>query len=398
MKRLSGQELDELAEIFAKRYEGWESDSLRYIGARIKKIGEMTPADLKKINNIAEVNKDIDHIFDELSKVTEKSVAEVSELYGDAISEMHKFNEPMYDYRKVPFVPIEDDLRMQAIINRNATNTAKTMINITNTKAIGFTTQTGYSNVKNTLYDVFGKATTAAASGGTTFDAAMRKAIEELGGSGFRIDYGGGYTRRVDSVVRQNVLWGVREAAHGYTEIIADELGCDGFEVDRHSYPRPGHIFLQGRQFAKGKSKTVKGVFYQGSDEVDPLSEEGLTPTEALEEYGCKHFISAIICGVSPASYSPDQLKDLDEKDSGTFEIDGKTKSGYEWSQSMRRIETEIRKEKGMIAGLEGFEKNKEAIKEHRQRISALKNKHKQIADAINVRVDESRVRVYKNT
>lgn len=42
----------------------------------------------------------------------------------------------------------------------------------------------------------------------------------------------------------------------------------------------------------------------------------------------------------------------------------------------MRRLEREARKEKRQIAGLEGLGNQKEAIKEHRQALSAIRKKH----------------------
>ena len=53
-----------------------------------------------------------------------------------------------------------------------------------------------------------------------------------------------------------------------------------------------------------------------------------------------------IILGISPRTYTDDQLQQMREFSTEPVEIDGRTKTRYQWSQEMRRCETAIRQQK----------------------------------------------------
>jgi hypothetical protein len=164
------------------------------------------------------------------------------------------------------------------------------MINLAKTKVLCILGANGKPIGMQKYYtDVLDKAVMQVSTGATDFHTAMRDSIIELGGSGVRVDYGGGVTRRLDTVVRQNLLWGAKQASVEYNEMIGEELGCDGYEVDWHSNPRPSHEFMQGKQFVVGKARTINGVHFDSFDEAN----------ERLQDYGCLHYKTPIICGIS---------------------------------------------------------------------------------------------------
>ena len=187
--------------------------------------------------------------------------------------------------------------------------------------------------------DVLDKAVMQVASGATDFHTAMRDTIVQMGGSGIRVNYAdSGITRRLDTAVRQSLLWGAKQASLEYNETIGNELGCDGYEIDWHSNPRPSHDFMQGKQYCTEGTKTINGVKFIGFYDADPDSEEKKSASEALGEYGCLHFPTPIICGVSEPRYSPEELKRLNDQNAKTYDIDGKTVTGYEATQMQRRL------------------------------------------------------------
>jgi len=169
--------------------------------------------------------------------------------------------------------------------------------------------------------------------------------------------------------------------------MIGEELGCDGIEIDWHSNPRPDHVFMQGKQYSLEGKKTVNGVTYENADAA----------LEALEDYGCLHFKMSIILGISEPAYSPEQLDELNRKNGEPIEIDGVTKSGYEWKQTMRRLETEARKcrEQMTISKAAG---NKDLERKYRQRLKAINNKYYEIADATGIKAQPEKMRVYGKT
>lgn len=348
---------------------GFETRTLQRIGRRIEKYGRLSIADIKTINNIAVVKEDMDAIIKDLAAMTNMNIQEVYKLYSEAIAKKHEENRPLYDYRGKKFVPFEDNRELQSLVRAFAKTTGGTMINLAKTSMLGFTVKSGnFSYLRKAYTDVLDKAVMAVSTGTSDFHTAMRDSIVTLGGSGLRIQYDT-TTRRLDTVVRQHILWGAKQASNEYNEMIGDELGCDGIEIDWHSNPRPSHEFMQGKQYALGGAKTVNGIIFKSAEPA----------LKALEEYGCLHYKTPIICGVSEPRYDSAELKRLDERNARTFDIDGKEMTGYEASQAMRRLETEVRRQKDIreIAMASG---DKGIVENCNKRIKAIKAKYSEIS------------------
>ena len=380
--------LEKQADLLFDNIAGWEKRTLEYIGARIKKTGKMSFADVRQLNNMAVIKQDMDSITRDLAKVTGYNVSQIEEMYGKIVESQHNKNKALFDYRKEPFVPFAENTQLKALVKAYSEITSGTMINLSKTKALGFVDDTGtFRNVKETLYDALGKASVEVASGTTDFNTAMRRTIEQIGGSGIRVDYGGGITRRLDTVVRQNVLWGAKQVSVKYNEMIGEQLDCDGIEIDWHSNPRPSHIFMQGKQYSLNGKKTVNGITYESADKA----------LEALEDYGCLHFKTPIILGLSEPAYSEEELKKLNRENKKPIEIDGVTKSGYEWKQTMRRLETEARKNRETIT-LARASGDKTLEKKCRKRLRAINKKYNEIADATGIKAQPEKMRVFGKT
>lgn len=379
--------LEEQANLLFNNVAGWETSTLQRIGKRIGKYGKMSLADVKAINNIAVVKQDMDAITKELAKVMGLNISQIEQMYTDLITEQHFENEPLYDYRNKTFVPFADNRELQALVRAYSKTTAETMINLAKTKALSIYDHNGNTVGLQRYYtNVLDKAVMQVASGATDFHTAMRDSIVELGGSGIRVDYGGGVTRRLDTVVRQNLLWGAKQASMEYDNMIGEELGCSGIEIDYHSNSRPSHEFMQGKQYILGKSKTINGIHFQSADRA----------LKALNDYGCRHYKKSIICGVSEPRYSPEELERLKAQDKKTYDIDGKQKTGYEASQDMRRLETATREQKRIrdIAKAEG---DNVLVKRCNERIKVYQDKYNQISEITGIPKDTKRMSVPKS-
>ena len=363
--------LEQQADLLMQNISGWESNTLNRIGKRIGKYGKMSLADVKAINNIATVKQDMDAITKELAKVTGYNISQIEQMYGDLLTEQHLANQPLYDYRGKKFVPFKDNKELQAIARAYAKTTGETMINLAKTKALCIMGANGKPIGMQKYYtDVLDKAVMQVTTGATDFHTAMRDSIIELGGSGVRVDYGGGVTRRLETVVRQNLLWGAKQASTEYNTMIGEELGCDGIEIDWHSNPRPSHEFMQGKQYILGKAKTINGVHFESADEA----------LKRLEDYGCNHYPTSIICGVSEPRYSPEELKRLNEQNAKTYNINDKDVSGYEAQQMMRRVESAIREQKSIKQTAQASG-DKALVKQCNDKIKAYKGKYEEITN-----------------
>lgn len=380
--------LEEQADLLFKNVAGWETNALKRIGRRVKSIKSLSHADLQALNNATIAKQDIDAILKELARLTNQTVPKVRRIYSEMIEQQHEENRPLYDYRNKPFVPFADNKSLQAIVRAYARTTADTMIKLSMTKAkhLGFADKNGnFIPIEKNFIQVIDKAVMSISTGTGDFGSEMRDVLKELGGSGLRIDYGGGVTRRLDTMVRQNLLWGAKQAQNSYSALIGEELNCNGIEIDFHFHPRPSHEFMQGKQYSLSGRKTIKGVTYESAD--DALA--------ALQDYGCLHFKTPIILGVSEPRFSPEELVRLNEQNKRTFDINGKQLTGYEAKQAMHRIETEARKTKDQINILKASGDNTGA-QQLRHKVSTLEGKYQRIAQLTGIKAQPEKMAVIK--
>jgi hypothetical protein len=384
--------LEQQADLLMQNVSGWETSTLERIGKRIKKYGKLSLADVKAINNVVVVKQDMDAITKELAKVTGYNISQIEQMYGELLEEQHLANQPLYDYRGKKFVPFAENRELQAIARAYAKTTGETMINLSKTKLLCIKNEKGVTVTLQKGYtDILDKAVMQVTSGGTDFHTAMRDAIVQLGGGNMRVNYEG-ITRRLDTVVRQNLLWGAKQASIEYNEMIGKELGCDGYEVDYHSNPRPSHAFMQGRQFCIGKSRKIDGKMFHGMEDTKS-DVSGKNVTESLQDYGCLHYKTPILCGISEPIYSDKELSELKKKDEKEYTINGKTGNGYFWSQEMRKLETVMRQQKGIkvVAQASGditTTKNANSI------ISACEKKYNEISEITGLMKETKRMTI----
>lgn len=374
--------LEQQADLLFANVNGWETSTLERIGRRINKIGKMSVSDIKSLNNIADVQSDMQAITKELAKVTGMNVRQIEKIYADALTDQHLANKPLYDYRNKVFVPFAENTQLQALAQAYAKSTAGTMINLSKTKMLCVRNEKGqFVKFQKGYYDILDKATMQVASGATDFHSAMRGSIKQMGSGGLRVNYGSGVTRRLDTVVRQNLLWGAKQASIAYNELIGEELGCDGIEIDYHAFPRPSHAFMQGKQYVLGNARKCNGIYFESADEA----------LIRLEDYNCYHYKTPIICGISEPRYDKKELAELKERDKRKFDIDGNQMTGYEASQAMRRIETSVREQKGVKAMAQASG-DAQTVRVCNERIGAYKEKYAEISDITGIAQDKKRL------
>lgn len=366
------KQLEELSEVLFSNIEEWENNALTRIGNRVNKVGKLSVADAQALNNLATVKGDLKIVYRELAEVTGKNIREIEKIYGDAVSATHEGNKFLYDYRNKPFVPFEENKKLQAMVRAFAKSTATEMFNLSKTKMLKtYDPITGNTVSLDKAYKkVLDKAVTEVASGTSDFNSAMRQSLKTLGGNGIRVDYGGGVTRRLDTVVRQNLLWGAKQTFMEYSDIIGEEIGADGIEIDAHPFCRPSHEFMQGQQYILGKGRMIDGEYFESADRA----------LEALQDYGCKHHPFSIICGVSVPMHSKEELAELHRRNTEKINIDGVEKTGYEWKQEMRRLETKTRALKGEREILRASG-DKEGVKQVNEKMKAIKDKYTKIGE-----------------
>ena len=208
----------------------------------------------------------------------------------------------------------------------------------------------------------------------------MRSTLKQLSSSGVRkIEYESGYSRRLDTSIRQNILDSMRQVSNESQQLFGKEFDSDGIEISVHQNPAPDHQMVQGRQFSNEEFENFqndrKAVDYTGM--VFEPEFEG-HDRRSISEYNCYHYIFSIVLGVSKPQYSDKQLKEIINNANKKIEFDGKEYTQYELTQLQRRIESTIRQEKDTQI-LARASKDNELVLQSQTRITQLTTKYKQL-------------------
>lgn len=331
---LSESYLNSLPDPIAKNMEALNQYVVERICKRIQKIGAMSAPNPEMVNQYA--NADIRDIEKELEKSNESSQEEAEKMYlllaGEVLAFAAAFYkakgmEPPEDYTKAPILKSMVD---QAVRN------GRSLVNLSGTEMIGFVKKQGNRTVFVPLREYYiqtiNKAILTVRDGTVDYYTAMRSTIKEMAKSGvrqyegYKATFGSGYSRRIDTQVRMNLLDGVRQSNMSMLEQTGKEFGADGVEISAHALCAPDHQRIQGRQYSLAEFERINRSLER--------------PIGTLN---CHHFTTPIILGVSKPVYSRKELDDINKRANAKVEYGGKKYTRYEASQRQRQLETAIR-------------------------------------------------------
>lgn len=379
---LTEEEIKALPNVIEARLTELNNSVLERLGKRIKDIGELKPSDYKKLQQLSEYGSDVDKITSELAAIVQKSEAEIYALINKVAVECYGETSA-----KETLKALGKNEELQKFVTSMAKQTQDTFVNMSQTTAFMVYDDNGnkvISSLSKTYQNVIDKAVTSVTTGVTDYQSAMRQTLRDLADSGLRtkyrplqgsagkaVDYASGYSRRLDTAVRQNILWGAKQCNQTTAEMLGEELGTDGYEISYHSAPRPSHEAMGGRQYAIGKARRINGVSYPSFSTVEHL----------LQDYNCLHYKIPITLGVSVPTYSDMELAELKANDRRTIEFEGKQYTPYEATQVMRKLETSARhaKDRQIIAKAAGDDVLR---REEQLKINQITQKYKEFAEA----------------
>ena len=383
---LNEHQINKLPERIYQRLAKMNTEYLTSIGEVIKKIGELRPTDVHKLQQMYNYGADVHKITNSLSAMSSKNVSEIYDIFDIVAKENYNFSKPFYKAKGMAFIPFEENESLQKYVKAIAKQTAGEYVNLTQHTAFSVFAKDGKSiaplfasnkhKVATSLSDTYTKVIDYAVSkvqlGGEGYNKAMRDVIKALASSGIKtVDYASGYSRRLDSAVRQNILWGIKECNQNTADMVGKEFGADGYEISYHSNPRPSHVEMGGRQYAIGRARTINGVHYPSFEkEAEPF----------LNEPNCLHFKFSILLGISQPAHDKDQLEQFKANDKKTFEFEGKKYTGYEGTQLQRRIENAVKNNKDLLDAAKASG-NKELEREAREKINLLTSKYHQLSN-----------------
>ena len=368
---LSERQLEALLKIFDARMQDVVSDYLQMMGKHLRDIGELTPSDVHKLNEMKRVGVNVKRIKREIANAANVSMDDLEHVFRAAAESNERFAAQWFgtDYTpKVKGLP-KMSTHLERILKAQLRATAQTMKNLSNTTVLS----DGYINA----VDV---AVQTVHSGITDYNSAIRDALRKAGRSGLRVQYESGHTRRLDSAIRQNILDGVRALNRDMLEQLGKEYGADGVELSAHYLCAEDHLPYQGRQ-------------YSNKDFVE-LQNRLPRP---FGMWNCKHTIFPIIMGVSVPANSEEDLAEYRRNSAEQITIDGVTRSRYEWTQEQRRIETAVRSQNDI--GIAAKAANDMPLRrETQENINRLMDRYDRITEhaGLHTQYDRTRVAGYR--
>lgn len=228
-------------------------------------------------------------------------------------------------------------------------------------------TQQAMANLSQTTIDsalyreAIDKAVQVVQTGLTDYNSAIRSAMKQAAGDGLKVVYPSGYSRRLDTAVRQNVLDGVRALNQDVMNQIGKEYRADGIEISAHALCAKDHLPYQGRQYSKKDFARIQNNLER-----------------PFGIWNCKHTMFPILLGISPPAHSEEELAQYAMNSNAEITIDGITMSRYEWTQQQRRIETRVRAQKDIAVAAKA-QGDMTARREAQKNINALQAQYEKI-------------------
>lgn len=378
---LSEEALERLSERLVNRIEELNLFMIKKLGDQIVNIGELTPSQLRQVFQSVQYGSNFNDIVNMIAQITDKNVEDIYSIFEDIAKKNQSYAKQFYDYKKIPFIPFEENETLKSQVKAIAESTVNQYLNMSNTMAYVFVNDYGikeFSSLSETYQKVTDRAVLSISQGRESFDTVMKKTMKELTSQGLRtVDYASGYSRRMDSSVRMNIMDGVRRLNRELQTQFGEEFGADGIEVSHHKNAAPDHIdTVDGKQFSKEEYEEVNNSLERHVGELN-----------------CYHFIYPIILGVSKPLYSKEQLEADKKANKEGFEFEGTKYTNYEGTQLQRKLETKIRQYKDRQIGAKAIQ-DKDEVYHCQEKIDQLTQKYKKLSDVSGLPTKVDRLRV----
>ena len=330
MNRLLNESyLNSLPDPIAKNMEALNQYVVERICKRIEKIGKLTVQDAAKLYSAIEfAGADLQAIQKELERITGLNAKALEAMFEDVAAENVDFANTYYKARGMETLKdYTENAALRSFVEAAKRTAADGVTNLSSTTMIGFKSGNTVIPLRQYYIQTIDKAITFAHTGTVDYYTAMRSTVKEMARGGLRrVTFDSGYSRRLDSQVRMNLLDGVRQLNMQMLEQTGREFGADGVEISAHALCAPDHQHIQGKQYSLA--------------EFERLNRSLERP---IGELNCHHFTTPIVLGVSKPVYSASELREINKRSNAKVSYGGKTYTRYEASQRQRQLETAIR-------------------------------------------------------
>lgn len=394
---------DEL-ELFPKNieeiYAGLENDIMNDIIRRIAETGEITRTADWQLNRLYNMGADKTDIKKHIQEALNLSDTEIEQLYSDTLKEGYLRDESLYQAVGQEFIPFEENMALQQLIEATKQQTAKQLKNITRTMGFAVKQPNGrktFKTVDDYFKDTMDNAVMHVLNGTFDYNSIIRKVTDEMTRSGVRsINYDSGISTRIDVAARRAILTGVNQVTSKISSDNMQKLDTEFVETSWHSTARPTHQVWQGRVFYWDRAnpnadKIEAGVLYKSF-----IRETGYGEVDGLCGANCRHTFYPFIPGISVRTYTDEQLEELNRQENEKKEYNGKEYNKYEATQYQRRLETSMRKYRQDISLLKqsGLADDSDEVIAARCKYQTLSRKYSDFSKKMGLREHRDRVNV----
>lgn len=351
-------------------YAAVERDILADMARRIREYDFYIPAARHQHQRLRAMGLAEEEIEARLSVLTGKSREELRRLMEQAAERSLSADAAVYAAAGLGGVDPLAAAGVRAALLSGLAQTGGVFENLTRT--------TAHTAAKQ-FTDALDRAWLQIASGGFSYDTAIRNAVKDPARQGMdSVTYPSGHTDTLEVAVRRAVVTGCNQTAAKAQIALMDELGTDLVETTAHQGARPSHQVWQGRVFSlRGRTAKYEN-FYEAT---------GYGTGPGLCGWNCKHSFGPYIEG-APRAYSPALLGRYAKQ---TVTYNGKDLTLYEAGQQQRYIERQIRRWKREYAAMEaaGLDAGEAAAK-----ISAWREREKDFCQQTGLKRQGERAQV----
>ena len=347
---------------------------------------EIIPSTGYKMSRLYDLGTSKKRIKDIVARTLNLSDKEVENIFTNITESGYNEAESAFIEQGKEFIPYSENEPLQQFVRAVQEQTQNECKNIT--QSMGFAKRQpdgslGFTPVSDYYQETLDKAVTKIASGASDYNTVLEKTVTEMTNSGLRtVDYASGHSNRVTVAARRAVSTGLNQVVGKINEENAEKLGTNYFEVSWHSGARPSHQVWQGRVYSKEELESVCG----------------LGTVTGLCGANCYHSYSPFTPGITPRTYTDEQLDQMNAEENEPVEYNGKTYTKYEATQRQRRLETEMRAQRQKIKLLEEGEADEQAIINARARYVKTSDEYVNFSKSVGLSQQWDRVTVGSNT
>lgn len=373
------KQLNRILEMFYNKFNNINAKTLKMLGEIVKQFKGVSEEEAYKIAQRLKYGNDLDDLINEIAKLSGVSAREVRIVLEKVVEENFDYTYKYNKEQKKEEIKYKETPELKKVVKDNTKEIENFFKELTKEENIGFTIRNEnneyvFMPLRQVYKDVIDQAIYNAITDPNGYQVTMANAMKKLADSGIKIheekvEYPSGYNRRIDTTVKQNILWAIRKVSADTQDYIGEILGTDGVEISAHEPCALDHLQYQGRQFYNKEFNEIQ---------------DSLPRQIGPNGYNCKHFIFNIFIGATKPNYTKRQLRQMEKESKRKITFEGKEYTRYEATQLQRRIETEIRRQKDrqIISKASG---NMEEVEKAQNKISILTRKYKELSNIANL-------------